>query len=214
MDSLEIGISLTLVSDTPAKIGSDGKFLKTDEIPALKVIAKSLGHKTFSFALCLNPWHHQEQLAFLQSMRSKPSVIIQSGQRVVSSTDCTASLAAFSKLLDGSGIENPFVMQDTQCLQCTRRRFSPWVRKLPWRRRWQHTPIFLPGKIPGRLQSTGMQESDTTSWLNNKTAAAAKSLQSCPTPCSPVDGSPPGSPVPGILQARTLEWVAIAFSNA
>ena len=45
-------------------------------------------------------------------------------------------------------------------------------------------------------------------------AAAAKSLQSCPTLCNPMDGSPPGSPVPGILQARTLEWVAISFSNA
>ena len=45
-------------------------------------------------------------------------------------------------------------------------------------------------------------------------AAAAKSLQSCPTLCNPTDGSPSGSPVPGILQARTLEWVAISFSNA
>ena len=45
-------------------------------------------------------------------------------------------------------------------------------------------------------------------------AASAKSLQSCPTLCDPIDGSPPGSAVPGILQARTLEWVAISFSNA
>ena len=45
-------------------------------------------------------------------------------------------------------------------------------------------------------------------------AAAAKSLQSCLTLCDPIDSSPPGSPVPGILQARTLEWVAISFSNA
>jgi len=45
-------------------------------------------------------------------------------------------------------------------------------------------------------------------------AAAAKSLQSCPTLCDPIDGSLPGSPVPWILQARTLEWVAISFSNA
>ena len=48
----------------------------------------------------------------------------------------------------------------------------------------------------------------------NYAAAAAKSLQSCPTLCDPIDGSPPGSTVPGILQARTLEWVAISFSNA
>ena len=46
------------------------------------------------------------------------------------------------------------------------------------------------------------------------TAAAAKSLQLCPTLCDPIDGSPPGSPIPGILQARTLEWVTISFSNA
>ena len=45
-------------------------------------------------------------------------------------------------------------------------------------------------------------------------AAAAKSLQSCPTLCDPTDGSPPGSPVPGILQARTLGWAAISFSKA
>ena len=47
-----------------------------------------------------------------------------------------------------------------------------------------------------------------------KAAAAAKSLQSCPTPCDPIDGSPPGSPIPEILQARTLEWAAISFSKA
>ena len=45
-------------------------------------------------------------------------------------------------------------------------------------------------------------------------AAAANSLQSCPTLCDPIDSNPPGSDIPGILQARTLEWVAISFSNA
>ena len=45
-------------------------------------------------------------------------------------------------------------------------------------------------------------------------AVAVKSLQSCPTLCDPIDGSPPGSAVPGILQVRTLEWVALSFSNA
>ena len=54
---------------------------------------------------------------------------------------------------------------------------------------------------PGELQSAAA-------------AAAAKSPQSCPTLCNPIDGSPPGSTVPGILQARTLEWGAISFSNA
>ena len=50
--------------------------------------------------------------------------------------------------------------------------------------------------------------------LQQTATATAKSLQSCPTLCDPIDGSPPGCPVPGILQARTLEWVAVSFSNA
>ena len=54
----------------------------------------------------------------------------------------------------------------------------------------------------------------TESYLQGNAAAAAKLLQSCPTLCDPINGSPSGSPVPGILQARTLEWVAISFSNA
>ena len=61
-------------------------------------------------------------------------------------------------------------------------------------------------------QSIGVSAS--TSVLPMNAAAAAKLLQSCPTLCNPIDDSPPGSPVPGILQARTLEWVAISFSNA
>ena len=52
------------------------------------------------------------------------------------------------------------------------------------------------------------------SFPDGSVAAAAKSLQSCPTLCDPIDGRPPGSAVPGILQARTPEWVAISFSNA
>ena len=55
---------------------------------------------------------------------------------------------------------------------------------------------------------------DSRSLLFYAAAAAAKSLQSCPALCDPIDGSPPASPVPGILQARTLEWVSISFSNA
>ena len=53
-----------------------------------------------------------------------------------------------------------------------------------------------------------------TAYQEPTAAAAAKSLQSCPTLCDPIDSSPPGSRVPGILQARALEWVAISFSNA
>ena len=68
------------------------------------------------------------------------------------------------------------------------------------------------------LQSFLRSRDEDGSWICKKSpgmlAAAAKSLQSCPTLCDPIDSSPPGSPVTGILQARTLEWVAISFSNA
>ena len=140
-----------------------------------------------------------------------------------------------------------------------------------WRRKWQPTPVFLPGESQGwgslvGCRLWGRTESDMTeqfhfhfllscigggngnplqcsclenprdggAWwaaicgvtqsqtgLKHKlesrlpgAAAAAKLLQSCLTLCDPRDGSPPGSTVPGILQARTLEWVAISFSNA
>ena len=95
---------------------------------------------------------------------------------------------------------------------------SVWFpgRKNPWRRKWQLTPVFLHGKSHGQRRLVGYSP---WSWKRAKhnlvTAAAdAKSLQSCPTLCDPRGGSPPGSPVPGILQARTLERVAISFSNA
>ena len=66
------------------------------------------------------------------------------------------------------------------------------------------------------LQRSAVHPTSVLSVLPCKAAAAAaaKSLQSCPTLCNPIEGSPPDSPVPGILQARTLEWVAISFSNA
>ena len=64
------------------------------------------------------------------------------------------------------------------------------------------------------LLSSQVIEADVALDERDSAAAAAKSLQSCPTLCDPIDSSPPGSAVPGILQARTLEWVAIAFSNA
>ena len=66
------------------------------------------------------------------------------------------------------------------------------------------------GSIPDR----GTKIPHATVQLSPHTTTAAKSLQSCPTLCDPIDGGPPGSPVPGILQARTLEWVSISFSNA
>ena len=61
------------------------------------------------------------------------------------------------------------------------------------------------------LRNENKRSSD---WIGPAAAAAAKLLQSFPTLCDPIDGSPPGSPIPGILQARTLEWVAISFSSA
>ena len=63
------------------------------------------------------------------------------------------------------------------------------------------------------LEVRRMRTEEQENRLEMAAAAAAKSLQSCPTLCDPIDGGPPGSPVPGILQARTLEWVAISFSN-
>ena len=67
--------------------------------------------------------------------------------------------------------------------------------------------------IKGDIDSNTVIVGDFNTLLTPMAAAAAKSLQSCPTLCDPIDGSPPGSPVPGILQARTLEWVAISFFN-
>ena len=64
--------------------------------------------------------------------------------------------------------------------------------------------IEIPQKVKNRSSYSGL-------FIQN--AAAAKLLPSCPTLCDPIDGSPPGSPVPGILQARILEWVAISFSS-
>ena len=97
-------------------------------------------------------------------------------------------------------------------LQCKRHRLHPWVGKIPWDFPLaQPTPIFLPGEPHGQRSLAsyspwGQKELDI--------AAAAKSLQSCPTLCNPIDCSPPGSPVLGILLERTLGWVAISFSSA
>ena len=83
-----------------------------------------------------------------------------------------------------------------------------WVISMFWSYHALDTIILCQPSLPPR----GRAE-----YLNSimcAAAAAAKSLQSCPTLCDPIDISPPGSPAPGILQARTLEWVAISFSNA
>ena len=102
-----------------------------------------------------------------------------------------------------------------------------------WRRKWKPTPVFLPGESQGQKSLVAAVSGVAQSWtwlkwlssssisssvsMNSYTylaAAAAASLQSCLSLCDPIDGSLPGSPIPGILQARTLEWVAISFSNA
>ena len=79
-----------------------------------------------------------------------------------------------------------------------------------------HNPIIGQERsvIPGHLDSLSWNINNMRRRIILSHTAAAKSLQSCPTLCDPRDGSPPGSPVPGILQARTLECVAISFSNA
>ena len=69
-------------------------------------------------------------------------------------------------------------------------------------------------KVKSLLLSKFLRNHSLGNGYKDLAATAAKSLQSCPTLCDPIDGSPPGSPVPGILQARTLEWGAISFSNA
>ena len=87
---------------------------------------------------------------------------------------------------------------------------------------WSGLPFPSPGDLldPGiELVFPALQADAFTIWATREVKkkhvyATAKSLQSCPTLCNPIDGSPPGSPIPGILQARTLEWVAISFSNA
>ena len=78
------------------------------------------------------------------------------------------------------------------------------------------TGIIKTGAMYAHTQLLNMLSIAIVLWVQESSTAtaAAKLFQSCPTLCDPIDGSPPGSPVPGILQARTLEWVAIAFSNA
>ena len=90
----------------------------------------------------------------------------------------------------------------------------------PLEEEWEGRDFQLVGIIHrvGRKSASSGQLVSLNPWSSPEStaaaAAAAKSLQLCPTLCDPRDGSPPGSPVPGILQARTLEWVAISFSNA
>ena len=133
-----------------------------------------------------------------------------------------------------------------QYKRCKRCQFSPWVGKIPWRRAWPFTLVFLPGESRGQrslailvsLLLTGLwwgkrESASSPFWfqlvwgldaygkhtinlsqrvrgLVSTAAAAAKLIQTCPTLCDPIDGSPLDSAILGILQARTLEWVAIS----
>ena len=132
---------------------------------------------------------------------------------------------------DGAVVKNlPAKAGDARDLGST-----PESGRSPWIRKWQPTPVFLPGKFHGQRNlmgySPGGHKRVRHSWAIEHThthcdyllklhcysaaaAIAAKSLQLCPTLCDPIDGSPPVSPDPGILQARTLACVAISFSNA
>ena len=87
-------------------------------------------------------------------------------------------------------------MQSTSC------KMPGWIKHKP------------ESRLPGEISICRYWYADDTTLWQIAAAAAAKSLQSCPTLCDPRDGSPPGSPIPGILQVRILEWVAISFSNA
>ena len=90
----------------------------------------------------------------------------------------------------------------------------PGSGRSPGERKWQPTPAFLLGESHGQRRAWQATVYRVAKSRTRPAAAAAKSLQSCPTLCNPIDDSPPGPAVPGILQERTLEWVAISFSNA
>ena len=104
------------------------------------------------------------------------------------------------------------------CLQCRRLGFDPGVSKIPWRREWLHTPVFLPRDFHGLRQLIwDTVHGVTKSWMWLTSFLCRLLLPSHFSRvwlCDPTDSSPPGSPIPGIRWARTLEWVAISFSNA
>ena len=123
----------------------------------------------------------------------------------------------------------------SQCRRHGRSRFNPWVGKIPRRRKWQPTPVFLPRKYHGQ-RSLGGHKTTTLMFRHTKHARMCQllaitvlwgvcSVFPCTHSqlllllsrfshvwlCDPIDGSPRGSPIPGILQAGTLEWVAISL---
>ena len=91
---------------------------------------------------------------------------------------------------------------------------APLSMGFSWQECWSGLLCSLPGNPPdpGIEPTPLMSPKLACALFTTAAAAAAKSFQSCPTLCDPIDGSPPGSPIPGILQARTLEWAAISFN--
>ena len=88
------------------------------------------------------------------------------------------------------------------------------VKNLPVRQETQVQSLSQEGPLEKEMATHSSILAWETSWTEKPAATAAKSLQPCLTLCNPINGTPPGVSVPGILQARTLEWVAISFSNA
>ena len=112
----------------------------------------------------------------------------------------------FSRLEHWSGLPFPSPMSESEKWKSSCSVMSDSVR----RHRRQPTRLPRPWDSPGK--NTGVGCHFLLQYM--KVKSERKVTQSCPTLCDPIDGSPPGSPIPGILQARILEWVAISFSNA
>jgi len=102
----------------------------------------------------------------------------------------------------------------TLCDPWTVARQAPLSMGFPRQEYWSGLPLSTPGDFPTQESNPYFLSLLHCKQILYHLSHAAKLLQSCPSLCDPIDGSPPGSPVPGILQARTLEWVAISFSNA
>ena len=113
----------------------------------------------------------------------------------------------FSRQEHWSGLPFPSPVHESE----KRKRSLSVVSDSQWSHGLQPTRLLRPRDSPGKSTGVGCH---CLLHSNHAAATAAKLLQSCPTLCDPIDGSPLGSSVPGILQARTLEWVAISFSSA
>ena len=106
-----------------------------------------------------------------------------------------------------------------QCRRCKRWGFDPWVRKIPWRRAWQPTPVILPGESHEQMNLVGYSPIGSRRVRHDWSNLAQHRLiwsevaQPCLTLWDPMDCSLPCSSVHGIFQARVLEWVAISFSK-